>query len=239
LASDSDSGTVQVGARGVDVEIVSGDTSLPPTGTGTWQVRVTNTGSTPDTYDLSAFGYVAPFAQITPPSVTLDPGASQTAQMTASGMDLALPGNVIVGAVAQSTAESYVRDEDTETLTITAYKAVEVTLLPPVQAVSGTLSATFTLVVTNTGNVNTDVTFSGSANPTASVGLEIAALSVPAHSAVLQQVTVQSSAGGTYLITGQASGGTAQGSDTATLIVEYEGTPPTADIYLPFVARGP
>jgi hypothetical protein len=111
--------------------------------------------------------------------------------------------------------------------------------MPPARTVSGTLSAAFTLVVTNAGNVNADLSFFGSANPSAAVGLQIDRLSVPAHTTIQQQVSVQAGAGGTYLITAEARGDTVQVADTASLTVNYQEVVPPNLLYLPYIARGP
>ena len=73
MASASATGTVQVGNLGVDVVVTSGPGSLPPSGSGTWDVEITNTGQQADTYDLAAFGPLSPFAELSQDVVTLNP----------------------------------------------------------------------------------------------------------------------------------------------------------------------
>ncbi len=230
------SGVVQIGGRGVQVEIVSGDAELSPTEIGTWQVQVTNTGNENDTYDLSVFGPLAAFAEIAPGVITLAPGQSQTVQVTAGPLIHALPGDLTLGVLAESQSQSYIRDEDTTAVTITEYQAVEAAWLPDAQTVTGTLSAFFTLIVTNTGNVNTTYLFAVSSDPAVETQLAVVSLPIPPHSAIPLLVKVTAPEPGTYLLTGTAESGDIQASDTATLIVIND-EPPEYKLYLPLVLK--
>jgi len=51
--------TVAVLNRGVQLEIVSGPTTIDPRNSAVWQVQVTNTGQVADTFDLQAVGPLA------------------------------------------------------------------------------------------------------------------------------------------------------------------------------------
>ncbi len=102
--------TLQVGPRGVLAEILSGPAVLAPSGTGVWQIQVTNTGSVADTYDLSAFGFLGAYAQFSPGTVSLDPGQSQMIQMTASGFIYALARDYTFGVLAQSEADGAIHE---------------------------------------------------------------------------------------------------------------------------------
>ena len=95
-------GTVQVLNRGVQVDIVSGPASILPGANGTWQVQVTNLGAQSDTFDLSPFGPLSLGGSITPGSVTLAPGASQTVQTASHGGHGSTGGHDAVGGVGAS-----------------------------------------------------------------------------------------------------------------------------------------
>jgi uncharacterized membrane protein len=231
------SGIVQVGAWGVQTEIISGNTELSPVEIGTWQVLVTNTGDEADTYDLSVFGAMAAFAEISPNAVSLEPGQSQIVQVTAGALAHALPGDLTLGVLAESQSQDYVRDEDAWAVTITEYQAVEVAWLPEAQTVSGTLSASFMLIVTNTGNVNTTYAISVLSTPEAAAQLAVTSLPIPPRTAATLPVVVEAPGGGVYTLEGRAVFGDVQASDTATLTVIGEEQPPYQLIYLPVILR--
>ena len=233
LVSDTGDGVAQVGNLGVSVTL-SGPAQVY--GSGAWQVEVTNNGAVADTYELTAFGPFAQFAQITPASVTLAPGASQTVQLTASGFDFFLATEYLLGVHARSQTQGYIQDEDTMAVAISTVEGVVVDLQPTSQTINGTTVAYYTLVVTNTGNVLTTFQLSGSASPSAVVEFPVTVLPVPPRSAAVFLVAVDAPGNGTYQITILADSGGVQGSDTATLIVEGVQTP-TIQIYLPVILK--
>ena len=233
LVSDTGDGVAQVGNLGVSVEL-SGSTEI--SGSGTWQVVVTNNGAAPDTYDLTVFGPFAQFAQISPASVTLAPGASQTVQLTASGFDFFIATDYLLGVHAQSQTQSYVQDEDTLTVAILPAEGVVVAWQPASQTVNGLTVASFTVVVSNTGNVQTTFTLTGSGTSGAGVDLPLGSVSIPAHAAATLLVAADAPGNGTYTLTLSANSGGVQASDTATLIVEgVEGT--VYPLYLPLIFK--
>ncbi|HUM69472.1 MAG TPA: hypothetical protein PLK31_11565, partial [Chloroflexota bacterium] len=103
---------------------------------------------------------------------------------------------------------------------------------------SGTLTASFTLIVTNTGNVVTTYSFQSSV-PGATSQVELPDLPLPAHSTAHLLLTVTATGGGTYVVTGTAvSANNTTASDTATLIIP--GGPPPPDnlvVYLPIILK--
>jgi hypothetical protein len=149
-------------------------------------------------------------------------------------MDFTLPGDYLVGVLGESQTQGQIRDEDTYSVAITEHEAVQVTWLPATQAVSDTLSANFTLIVTNSGNVNTDFALSASATPSADVQLGVQGLPLPSSTTAYLPVSIRVIRGGTYELEGTAVGGSVQASDTATLTVLYDG--PGGTLYLPFLA---
>ncbi|GIK54769.1 MAG: hypothetical protein HND44_04885 [Chloroflexi bacterium] len=232
-------GVVQVGNRGVQISILSGPTSVDPRDTAVWQVQVRNTGLVADTFDLQVAGVLATVATFASNTVTLSPGQVQTIALTADDMEPLLPGTVDLVVAAQSQTESAIISQDTRPVTILPYEAVMVELTPTSQTVpTGTLTASFTLIVTNTGNVVTTYSFQSSV-PGASSQVELPDLPLPAHSTASLLLTVTATGGGTYVVTGTAvSANNTSASDTATLIIP--GAPPPPDnltIYLPIIRK--
>jgi uncharacterized membrane protein len=190
VAAVTITGTVQVLNRGVQVEILSGPSSLDPRQVGIWDVRVTNTGQAADTFDLQAAGLMALAGHFATDPVTLGPGVSQTVQMTSSTPAMLPPQSYPVVVAATSQADDRIRSQDETTVTITAYEGIEAAWLPATLTVSGTLEAAFTLVVTNTGNIDSDVTLSASATPKADVRLATKNLALPPGAAAYLGVPV-------------------------------------------------
>ncbi|MCA9973109.1 MAG: PKD domain-containing protein, partial [Anaerolineales bacterium] len=231
-------GTVIVGSRGVTVEFLSGPAAVDPSGTATWQVEVTNTGSAADSYDLLAAGYIAAFAQFTPASVSLNPGQSQTVQLTASGFGGALPEPVSVVAAARSQADPGIVGQDVTTLSFNAVEAVMMAWRPVTQTVVNELTAQFALVITNTGNVNTEYRINTSV-PGASSQVALRRIPIPAQQSAVLLVDVEVPAGGTYVLgaTAVSASGNASASAAATLIVLAGNQPPAVDAGPPQTAE--
>jgi archaellum component FlaG (FlaF/FlaG flagellin family) len=224
-----------VSNQGVLVEILSGPASLPPAASGTWQVRVANTGASAETYNLSAFGVFSPSALFTPASVSLNAGQAQTVQLSAGPLDLSLPQVHLLGVLAQSQADPLVRSQDTAEVSISTVQAAQLAWQPASQTVSGALSAAFTLVISNTGNVNTTFSLSGSASPSADVLPQFDRVEIPARSTAHLAVDVLVPRGGVYQLSAAVQGGAAQASANAQLTVIYTAEPPK--MFLPLVLQ--
>ncbi|MEI2691379.1 MAG: transglutaminase domain-containing protein [Anaerolineae bacterium] len=209
------SATVQVGTRGVQVEFLFGPSSLLPSQAGVWQVRVTNRGSVADTYSLSVFGVFTGAAQLTPASLLLSPGASQTVQLAAGPLPFALPGASLLGVTARSTGNSAIVGEDTMPVTFGGQQAVQVGWQPVSQTISQTLEATYMLLITNTGNIETVYAFDVAAPNLQVVGQQLDQLSIPPHMTAANLVTLRASQAGAFPFTGQASSASGPASDTA------------------------
>ncbi|MCL4266411.1 MAG: VCBS repeat-containing protein [Anaerolineae bacterium] len=235
----STSGIVQVINRGVQISILSGPTTVDPRDTAVWQVRVSNTGQLADTFDLQVAGLFALVGAFSTNAVTLSPGQSETVQFTADNMEHILPGVYDLVVAAQSQANGNIISQDETAVTLLAYEGVIATFIPLSQTVTGTLTAAFMLVVTNTGNVNTLYEFSSSV-PGASSSVSQDAIQLPAHNTAAILVTVTAPGGGTYEVTGTAvSANNTTASATATLIIPG-GPPPPPDnlvLYLPIVVK--
>jgi uncharacterized membrane protein len=238
-ANDAIVGTVQVGSRGVQISILSGPTNVDPRNTAVWQVEVRNTGLVADTFDLQVAGVLATVATFATNTVTLSPGQAQTVALTADNMEPLLPGTVDLVVAAQSQTESTIISQDTRPVNLLPYEAVAVVLTPTSQTVTtDTLTASFTLIVTNTGNALTVYTFNSSV-PGATSQVSLPDMLLPAHSTARLQLTVTAPSAGTYLVTGTAiSLNNTTGSATATLIIPGEPPPPdNLTLYLPFVTK--
>jgi hypothetical protein len=231
LVSDTGAGVAQVGNLGVSVAL-SGPAQV--NGSGAWEVTATNHGGVADTYALTAFGPFAPYAQITPASVTLAPGASQTVQLTASGFGAFLATDYLLGIHAQSQAQSSIQDEDMLMVAILPVEGATVDLQPSEQTINGTVLGVFTLVVTNTGNVETTFDLGRSAPSGVIVKMSAYSLTLPPFASAVMMVAVNVPGNGAYPFTVTATSGAAQGSDTATLVVEGV-IPPQVKLYLPMI----
>jgi len=104
--------------------------------------------------------------------------------------------------------------------------------------VTDTLTATFMLVVTNTGNVNTLYQFSSNV-PGASSSVSQPTIQLPAHNTAAILVTVIAPGGGVYEVMGTAvSPNNTTATATATLTIPGEPPPPdNLIIYLPVIMK--
>ncbi len=91
--------------------------------------------------------------------VSLGAGASQVVQLATSPLGFPLPGNALLTTSARSTGDSAITGEDTTTVSFGGQEAVEVGWLPVSQTISQTLQATYMLLITNTGNIETTYVF--------------------------------------------------------------------------------
>lgn len=225
-----DTSTVEVLDQGVHVEIVSGPTTLDPRDNAIWDVQITNTGNSPDTFDLETGGIIAQAGTLSTDSVTLNAGASQTVQLAVDGLDSLLPQTFPVNVAATSQADDRIADDDTVMVELTEYEAVSVAWLPETQTVTNTLTAHFTLLITNTGNTSTIYDLA-TAVPGADSGLTTNQLHIPAHSTMFALVTVTAPDAGTYTLTGEADSNSSSAADSAeaTLIINITNQAPDVE----------
>jgi uncharacterized membrane protein len=220
--------TLEVTDRGVQVSIAPASTTLDPRDAGAWQVTVTNTGSQEDTYDLSASGFLGPWAELSANPVTLDSGQSLPVDLTADGLGLILPGTYPFAVTATSQVDGRIRGEDTAQVTIEGFEAVEVSWVPSSQTVNGTLTAGFLLVVSNTGNVPAIYQLALDSGDVRAK-LPLGEILIPPHVNATLALGVEAPQGGTFILEGTASSANATGSGTATLTVVFDNEPPVAD----------
>ncbi|NHZ72235.1 MAG: hypothetical protein GWP17_04010 [Aquificales bacterium] len=237
-ASATISGTVQVSNRGVQINILSGPTALEPTSSATWQIQVSNSGSVADTFDLQTAGVFAAAGQFSTDTVTLNPGQSQTVQLTADNMDFMLPGAVPLVVAATSQADGRIRHQDQRDVVFGSFEAVAIAWQPAAQTVTDTLTADFILSISNTGNVATTydvvVNTPGGVSATA-----VNQLTIPAHSAAIIPITVSASDTGTYNLDAVVSsvGGGVVGMETAVWTIAGDGL--NYHLYIPVVFKSP
>jgi uncharacterized membrane protein len=222
-------GTVQVMDRGVEVALSPADQTIPANQSTTWDVTVTNRGSVADTFDLTATGLAGIAGTFTPGSVSLAPGASQTVQLTTGSLDFVVSGTYDVTVLATSQADPDIQAVGQGTLTVTDYEGLDLAWYPATQTVVDTLEATYTLVITNTGNRLTafDVALTV---PGGSAQVGLAQVSIPARGTVVLPVTVRVPGEGTYQLEGTVTSTGATAIEIADLtVVQTQNAAPVAD----------
>lgn len=145
---DNASGMVNVVSQGVDVDITpssSGPGNL-------FQMTVTNTGQDQDTFDLALAGPVGVVSTLGASSITLNPGASQTVNITVGAIDVAFPGNLLLIGTATSQANPAVQDSDTAQVVIVSTQNMVAEFNPGTATLPAPGAATFLLLVHNMGN---------------------------------------------------------------------------------------
>ncbi|MBK8989256.1 MAG: VCBS repeat-containing protein, partial [Chloroflexi bacterium] len=242
--SGTAAGQVDLNGWGVMVEILDQHVTIDPDESFSWDVRLTNTGQNSDTFALTAAGLpVGAGGAFSSDTVTLAAGASVVVQYTAGPFMGALPQAYALDVLARSVSETAVVGTDGTTFTLAAQEGLAAAWLPASQTISNTFVASYTLVLTNTGNTAVPVTLNLSgAGLTFAVALGNFLL--PPGMAAMIPVTVQANGTGDFVLTGTAVGSAAQVSETALLRVEVETTtepPPPTEwiIYLPVLQRQP
>jgi uncharacterized membrane protein len=142
------SGTLTVLTNGVSVAL------NPASGApgSTFQMTVTNTGQTTDTFDLALGGPSALVAQLSTSKVTLAAGASQVLPITTASVNFAVPGALELAARATSEANAAVGAEATANLAIPATTGMTASFSPATQVLPVPGTGSFLLLVNNTGN---------------------------------------------------------------------------------------
>ncbi len=226
-------GTAQVTNRGVQVNIVSGPTSILPGANGTWQVQVKNVGAQSDTFDLSAFGALGLGASFTPNSVTLLPGQSQNVQLQVTANSEAQAESLMLGALAQSHSDNSVRDEDALDVQIAIVRAAIAQWKPTSLNILTSTIGLANLSIENTGNAATtfDVSLNSIAHITAT--LPFTQVALPPNGRVALPIEVTGDLTGTYRLIATVTGGAAPVQ--ANLAVNINLTPRL--MYLPLIVK--
>ena len=140
--------TITVLGGGVEV------TLNPPSGApGTgFQLTVTNTGQTSDTFDLALGGPAALVSSLDSSKVTVAPGASQVVSIKTDAVNFADAGPLGLTGVATSETNPVVQASASAALSIPATNGMTAEFNPPVQVLPVPGTTSFLLMVDNTGN---------------------------------------------------------------------------------------
>ena len=143
------SGTLNVVASGVAVSLTPG-TGKPGTG---FQLTVTNTGTSADTFQLALAGPAALVASLGQSTLALPAGGSKIVPITTGAVNFADAGTLQLTASAVSMGNPSVKDAATSNLTIpTTLPGLSAQFSPARQTLSEPGLATLLLDVNNTGN---------------------------------------------------------------------------------------
>ncbi len=224
---------------GVHVEILDTALQVAPADTAVWNVRLTNTGENDDTFTLLAAGLpVGADGAFSSETVTLAAGASTVVQYTAGPFTGALPQWYSFDVTAQSVGNTAVFSTDRVTFAIIGQENLVVAWQPASQTVTNTVTATFSLVITNTGNTLAPLTLTlGGAGLAAHVALD--SFPLPPGMVAVVPVPVTAVAAGEYTLTGMAMGDAMQVEDTAVLTVIITDNSQPRLLYLPIIRHQP
>jgi uncharacterized membrane protein len=141
--------SVSVLGLGVDVVFV------PSTGSpeSNFQLMVTNTGQTTETFDLMVAGPAALAATLTVTQVTLAPGQSQLVPVQIDGVDFAFPGPLQLVGIARSRTNAAVMDAAAANVVIAPFTGLDAYFDPAIVTQPAPAEITLPLFVQNTGNV--------------------------------------------------------------------------------------
>jgi hypothetical protein len=170
--SDTAGAVVKVLAIGVDA-VITPASGAPASA---FQLRVTNTGQSTETFDLSLAAPVALVATLGASSVTLGAGESQAIAINMGAIDFAVPGNLLLAALAKSRSNSEIQDMATADVTIAATHGMTAEFEPGTQTLPAPGESIFVLNVENTGNTEEEfmATIAGTNGPVSAtlIGLD-------------------------------------------------------------------
>ncbi|HVX12981.1 MAG TPA: DUF4214 domain-containing protein [Pirellulales bacterium] len=142
------SGTASVVAQGVQVSLTPGS-GAPG---GTFELKVTNTGSATDTFNLALASPGGLVSTLGTNTVTLAAGASQSVPITTNAANFADPGDLSLTGIATSQTNGAVQDQATASLAIASTQSVTAAFTPTQQTLTQPGATSFSLQVKNTGN---------------------------------------------------------------------------------------
>jgi uncharacterized repeat protein (TIGR01451 family) len=142
------SGTLDVVAGGVSVSL--NPSSAPPG--SSLQAKVTNTCVVADTFKLALGGSAALISTLSTAQVTLAPGASQVVAIKTRTVKFADQGELSLTASATSTTNPAVSGAASANLSIPSTQNMKAAFSPASQTLSKPGTASFLLIVHNTGN---------------------------------------------------------------------------------------
>lgn len=119
----------------------------------TFQMQVTNTGKSVDTFDLSLAAPAALMATLEETSVVLQPGQSTLVTINVDAIAFALPGSLMLVGIARSRANALIYSSDSVELNIQAFSGLRATFEQATQQLAVPGSTTYILLVDNIGNL--------------------------------------------------------------------------------------
>lgn len=236
------SGQVDVAPQGVSVEIIPGSISVQPAAAQRWDVRVTNTGSTGDTFDLAVGGFLATNAQLSSRTVALTAGGTQTVQLGIDNLSFSLAGSYPFAVTARSQTAPDVAGSDKADVTIQGFESAVIMVDPISATLVPAIPVTYQATISNTGNV--DTLYQLSARPDgADLEVELAFNEVYIPAGMAAEVALRVHAPGpvqpgSYPVRVQArstAGTTVE--DTVLAVIRGERVDDSVRVYLPFVRR--
>jgi len=147
-ATSTADGTLDVLATGVQVAL----TPVSGAPGGTFQLKVTNTGSAGDTFNLALASPAGLVAKLGAQLVTLAAGASQMVPVTTGAVNFADAGALPLTGIATSATNSSVQSQATADLTIAPTQSMTAAFNPAQQTLAQPGATSFLLDVNNTGN---------------------------------------------------------------------------------------
>lgn len=249
-------GQVVVAPQGVSVNITPDGVTMNPDGSQTWDVKVTNTGTQADTFDLTTGGSLSINGRLSSNEVTLQPGASTVVPLTAGPFTFALPQDYNLVVTARSQTMPQVVGYDMTSVRFAERNSVGVLLNPVSITLTDAFRASYLVIITNTSNLDDRYALTATADSSevqlhlersevhlpvlAAAGLRLDVQVVPPLSKV---TSVPGTNGGmqqqrTYTLTLHArslTSTTVTGADVSTLTILVNQQP--ARVYLPFVQR--
>ncbi len=147
---DSANGTVTVIGNGV------GAFFTPASGASGSQLtlRVTNSGTTTDTFALSLAGPAAPFSTLGTTTVTVASGASADVPVTVGSINFDRPGGLDLFALVVSQSNSAAQATARAAVSVSARNSFTVTVVQPLVQLNQPGGADFFVYVRNTGNTD-------------------------------------------------------------------------------------
>ena len=147
-ATNSANGELVVVANGVSVELNS-NTGIPG---DMFQIKVTNTGTVADTFDVKTAGPAGGTAVLSSSQLTLAPNQSQIVNVTTASVDFAVPGTFNFTVFARSQSIPTIAESDSVELEIRATKGLASRFDPASKELPTPGATEFILFVNNIGN---------------------------------------------------------------------------------------
>ena len=166
--------------------------SAPPGGAGTVEVRVRNTGTVVDQFTCTVLGEAAGWATVTPPTLSLFPGAEGAMVITFSpprSSDVSA-GVIVFGAKVDSQEDQAWSQVEEGTVQIAGFSEVEAKIVPRTSRGKG--KAEHRVDIRNTGNATITAEITAE-DPDAALAFKIrpAALEIPPGATAVVEVGVR------------------------------------------------